>query len=153
MLADNNSATNRGSPLLNFQTFHSNQIITMFEFIYDYVERETFIKYFRLTVVVSVYILARKLYSNFAKDALIKRQIAIDEKEKLEKPAKEQAKLEEREKKLEAEAKSFGWGKKTRRNVKLQEKVLNDTIDELRFREQGAYDAAEDHDIEDLLED
>lgn len=125
----------------------------MFEFIYDYVDRETFIKYFRLIVVVSVYLLARTWYSNYAKNALVNRQIAIDEKEKLDKPAKEKAKLELEEKKLKDEAKTFGWGKKTRRNVKLQQQILQDTADELRYRVQGSYDAAEDHDIEDLLED
>lgn len=125
----------------------------MFELIYDWVDRETFIKYFRLIVVVSVYILARRIYSNYAKTSMIKRQIKIDEREKLEKPEKERKKVEDKEKKLKEEAKTFGWGKKTRRNIKLQEQVLIDTADELRFRAQNAYDAAEDNDIEDLLED
>lgn len=61
-------------------------------------------------------------------------------------------KAQEKYQKLEDEAQTFGWGKVTRRNVKKQEKALADATEALRESHQGAYDAAEDHDIEDLLE-
>lgn len=125
----------------------------MFEFIFDYVEKDTFYKYFRLLIFVTLYILFRKYYSEWAKHKQIKRQLEIDEKEKLEKPGKEREEKLEAEQALQREAASFGWGKKTRKNVKLQESILTQEADELRERHQTAYDAAEDHDIEDLLED
>jgi len=125
----------------------------MFEFIYEYVERETFIKYFRLGIFVAVYILARGYYSEWAKNRAVKKQIQDDEREKLEAPAKKQKELEESAEKLNAEAQTFGWGKKTRKNVKLQQQILQQTLDEMSTAQQTAYDAAEDHDIEDLLED
>lgn len=77
----------------------------------------------------------------------------MDEKEKLEKPEKERKAREEGQQKLEKEAASFGWGKKTRRNIKVSQSVLDDQLMEVRERHQTAYDAAEDHDIDELLED
>lgn len=124
-----------------------------FEFIYNYVEKESFQKYLRLTIIVCIYVFARGYYSKWAQQKHIQNQLAIDRKEEeLEEERKEQQETEKIEQ-LDKEAKTFGWGKATRRNVKLQEKVLQDTAEELRERHQGHYDAAEDHDIEYLLED
>ncbi|KAM9906464.1 hypothetical protein OXX69_006791 [Metschnikowia pulcherrima] len=123
------------------------------EFIYDYVEKDSFQKYLRLTMIVCIYIFIRGCYSTWAKQKHIKTQLEIDRKEKqMDDERKEREEVEKIEQ-LDAEATTFGWGKATRRNVKRQEKVLQDTAEELRERHQGDYDAAEDHDIDDLLED
>lgn len=125
----------------------------MFEIIFEYVEEDKFYKYFRLLIIVGMYMFFRRIYTEYAKQSQIKRQIAIDEQEKLEKPAKEERERAEKKEALESEAASFGWGKKTRKNVKLQETILQQESEDLRQRYQSSYDAAEDHDIEDLLED
>ncbi|KAG7193205.1 uncharacterized protein KQ657_000965 [Scheffersomyces spartinae] len=124
----------------------------MFEFIYNYVDKEEFTKYLRLTIVISFYFFCRHYYTKWATQHQIKRQIAMDNQEKLEKPEREKKEREAEQKRLEDEAASFGWGKKTRRNLKVSEAVLNDQLMQVRERHQSAYDAAEDHDIEDLLE-
>ncbi|QEL57995.1 hypothetical protein CJJ09_000025 [Candidozyma auris] len=64
-----------------------------------------------------------------------------------------EAEANEKFEKLDEESKTFGWGKATRRNVKRQEHLLNEAAETIQASEQSAYDAAEDHDIEDLLED
>lgn len=125
----------------------------MFEFIFDYVEEDKFYKYFRLLIIMGLYLVCRNIYTEYAKQSQIKRQLELDETEKLEKPAKEEREKIEREEALTNDAATFGWGKKTRKNVKLQESILEQETEELRQRNQSAYDAAEDHDIEDLLED
>lgn len=125
----------------------------MFEFIFEYIEQDKFYKYFRLLIIVGMYMFCRRIYTEYAKQSQIKRQIAIDEQEKLEKPAREERERAEKQEALEKEAASFGWGKKTRKNVKLQETILQQESEDLRQRYQSSYDAAEDHDIEDLLED
>ncbi|CAK7894852.1 processing of GAS1 and ALP protein 2 [[Candida] anglica] len=125
----------------------------MFEFIFDYVERESFTKYLRLIIFIATYIIFRKYYSDWAKMKQVKRQIEQDNKEKEEKPEKDRKKRAEIEEKLTQEAATFGWGKKTRKNVKLSQSILEEQATELRERHQTAYDAQEDHDIEDLLED
>ncbi|CAH2353432.1 processing of GAS1 and ALP protein 2 [[Candida] railenensis] len=125
----------------------------MFEFIYDYVEKDTFTKYLRLVIFVAAYVIFRNYYSEWAKMKQVKRQIALDEQEKLDKPEKERKEKEAQAAKLKAEAATFGWGKKTRKNVKLVERELAESATTLRERHQTSYDAQEDHDIEDLLED
>lgn len=125
----------------------------MFEWIFDYVDREQFTKYLRLIIVVSCYILFRSYYTKYASQKLVKKQMEQDKKEKAEKPARESAERKALEEKLVAEAETVGWGKKTRKNVKLQQQYLEQQAAELRERHQTAYDAAEDNDIEDLLED
>lgn len=125
----------------------------MFEFVYNYVEKDDLIKYLRLVVIVSFYLAIRQYYTKWAQTKALQRQLADDEREKKEKPSKDEQKKLEQEKKLKAEAANFGWGKKTRRDVKLQEAELVAQAETLRQRHQTAYDAAEDHDIEDLLED
>lgn len=125
----------------------------MFEFIFDYIEREKFQKYFRLFIVVIVYILVRGYYTNWSKQRQVQAQIDRDNQEAAEKPEREALEREEKLKKLESEAQLFGWGKQTRSKVKMQEQILQEAVSELRERNQSAYDAAEDHDIEDLLED
>lgn len=125
----------------------------MFEIIFQYIDHDSFYKYLRLLIIVGMYLMCRNIYSEYAKQSQVKRQIALDEKEKLEKPVKEERERAEKEEALEKDAASFGWGKKTRKNVKLQESILQQESEDLRQRYQSAYDAAEDHDIEDLLED
>ena len=110
-----------------------------FDEIFDYVDRDTFFQYFRLTLVVCTYLIFRKYYSSWA----IKKQTATQ----LEQDKREQSEKSERE------AKEFGWGKKTRNNVKLTEAVLAEYSEQQRQRNQTSYDAQEDADIDDLLED
>ncbi|EGW34398.1 uncharacterized protein SPAPADRAFT_59831 [Spathaspora passalidarum NRRL Y-27907] len=124
----------------------------MFEEIFEFVDKETFTKYFRLTIVVCAYLIFRKYYSQWAAKKQTERQMADDEKEKAEKPERERKAREEQAQQLEAEAKQFGWGKKTRRTVKTTEAALDQIIQEQRQRNQTSYDAQEDADIEDLLE-
>lgn len=123
-----------------------------FQFIYNYVDQDTFTKYLRLTIIVCIYIFLRGYYSNWSKQRQVKNQIDLDNKLKAEEKKREEQKEEEKLENLDNEAKSFGWGKATRRNVKRQEKILQDAAEEIRERKQTAYDAAEDHDIDDLLE-
>ncbi|KAI5950735.1 hypothetical protein KGF54_003809 [Candida jiufengensis] len=124
-----------------------------FEKIYEYVDKDTFQKYFRLTIVICAYLIFRKYYSQWASKKQNENQLKQDEQEKLEKPAKEAKAQEEIAENLEKEANEFGWGKKTRKNVKITEAVLEQIATETRQRHQTAYNAQEDHDIEDLLED
>ncbi|KAI5966720.1 uncharacterized protein KGF55_000129 [Candida pseudojiufengensis] len=124
-----------------------------FEEIYDYVERDTFKKYFRLTIVLCAYFIFRKYYSQWASRKQTEHQLKQDEQEKLAKPLKEAEAQQQIEEKLEKEANEFGWGKKTRKNVKITEAVLEQIAAETRQRHQTAYNAQEDADIEDLLED
>lgn len=125
----------------------------MFDFIYDYVERELYIKYLRLTIIVGAYVIFRAFYAKWAQQKQIKRQLELDQKEKAEKPEREKKAKEDKESELKREAAAFGWGKKTRKHVKLTETKLEEELTELRERHQSAYDAAEDHDIDYLLED
>ncbi|KAK6456493.1 uncharacterized protein RJT20DRAFT_135245 [Scheffersomyces xylosifermentans] len=125
----------------------------MLEFLDDYVkDRDSFIKYLRLVVFVCFYLIARQYYTKYATEKLAQKQHAEDQREAALKPEKEKREKEELEEKLRKEAKTFGWGKRTRKNVKNTEATLQEAAEELRQRHQTAYDAAEDHDIEDLLE-
>ncbi|KAK6202476.1 uncharacterized protein RJT21DRAFT_118517 [Scheffersomyces amazonensis] len=126
---------------------------TIKDFIFSYVDESDFYKYLRLAIVVCAYIIFRKYYAQWAGSRATKHQLAQDEKEKLNKPEKDRKAREEAEKQLEEESKTFGWGKQTRKNVKLTQAFLEETLQEQRQRHQTAYDMAEDHDIEDLLED
>lgn len=124
----------------------------IFNFVYDYVEKEKLTKYLRLVIIVCVYVFLRSYYSNWAKTKYVKRQIELDKQEKEEDEEKKLDENREKLEKLEAEASGFGWGKATRRKVKTLEIVVKETMAKLSQKEQSAYDAAEDHDIEDLLE-
>lgn len=124
----------------------------MFEFIYSYVEREALVRYLRLTIFVAFYILLRGYYVNWSKQRQVKKQLEADEREKKEMPERKKEEAKKKKQELQEQAASFGWGKKTRKNVKLLEEQLRENADELRNRHQSSYDAAEDHDIEDLLE-
>lgn len=124
-----------------------------FEFIFEYVERDKFMKYFRLIVIIGGYLIVRSLYQGWAKNYHIKRQVERDEKEKVLKKEKEAQQEQAKVDRLNEEAEGFGWGKKTRKNIKLQQDKVEQQINEIRQRQQTAYDAAEDHDIDHLLED
>ncbi|EGV64779.1 hypothetical protein PSN45_005125 [Yamadazyma tenuis] len=124
-----------------------------FDFIFDYVDRESYTKYFRLVVAVCGYIIVRGLYQKWATKFHIQQEVNRDNAEKAAKPAKDAELQKQYEEKLQQEAKTFGWGKKTRRDTKLKQAYIEDQFNELRQRHQSAYDAAEDHDIEYLLED
>lgn len=124
----------------------------VFDFIYNYVDKDTFTKYFRLVVVVCGYIIVRGLYQNWATQYHVKQQIQRDEEEKALKKEND-AKIEkEKKEKLLEEAETFGWGKKTRKENKLKAAYIEQQFNEIRQRNQTSYDAQEDHDIEDLLE-
>lgn len=125
----------------------------LFEFIYDYVSKEDFLKYMRLVIVVSVYIMFRGFYQNWAKNKQLQRQVAMDEQENATRAEQEQRKKDELESELVSEEKQFGWGRKTRANEKRKAVILEEALQEVRERNQSAYDAQEDSDIEDLLED
>lgn len=127
------------------------------EFIYNYVDRDTFKKYFRLTIIVCIYVIARGYYANYAKTQQVKRQIAQDnaDKQREKDQAVHAERIDNAQKELSAVEKQnqgFGWGKATRRKVKAQEQVVKLTEEQLRERQQSEYDAAEDHDIEEYLE-
>lgn len=124
-----------------------------FQFIYNYVDEDNFKKYFRLTIIVCLYIFLRGYYSNWSKLKQVRRQLDLDKRIKEEEKKRKQKKEEEEQEQLDKELQSFGWGKATRRKVKNQEKVLQEAVDATREYHQGSYDAAEDHDIDDLLED
>lgn len=123
-----------------------------FQFIYNYVDKDTLHKYLRLTIIVCLYIFARGYYSNWSKQRQVRNQLDLDNKLKAQEKQKKQEEEEQKFDQLDDEAKSFGWGKATRRKVKRQEKILQDAAEEIRENNQSSYDAAEDHDIEDLLE-
>lgn len=125
----------------------------MFEFIYNYVDQEKFKSYFRLFLFIIIYIMVRGYYTNWAKQRQVKHQLAEDKREAEEKPERERQEREARLQEIEEEAQLFGWGKQTRSKAKKNEALLQEAVAELRERNQLAYDAAEDHDIEDLLED
>lgn len=125
----------------------------VFDFIFNYVDKASFLKYFRVVIIICGYVIIRGLYMNWAGKYHIRKQVERDEKEKAEKPSKDAKAKAELEEKLANEAKTFGWGKKTRKDNKLKEAIIEREFNELRQRQQSAYDAAEDHDIEDLLED
>ncbi|CAI5755556.1 unnamed protein product [Candida verbasci] len=124
-----------------------------FDEIYDYVEKDTFIRYFRLSIFIFAYLVFRKYYSNWAAKKQSDHQARLDALEKENKPEQERIAKEQELELLESESKEFGWGKKTRRNVKVTEHVLNDIAAEQNLRNQSFYNAQEDADIEELLED
>ncbi|KAI3403827.2 hypothetical protein KGF56_003387 [Candida oxycetoniae] len=124
-----------------------------FDEIYDYVEKDTFKKYFRLAVVIFAYLIFRKLYSQWASKKQTDYQLRLDAQEKKLKAERDEKERLEAENKLNKEASEFGWGKKTRKNVKVTELVLEQMAQETRQRHQTSYDAQEDADIDDLLED
>lgn len=124
----------------------------IFEFIYNYVDKDDFKKYFRLIVIVCVYIFARSWYTNFAKTREIRKKLEEDNLLQLKRENNEIEPKDQSYEELELGAQSFGWGKTTRRNVKRQEQILEEKLLELTQAQQTAYNAAEDHDIDDLLE-
>ncbi|CUS22336.1 LAQU0S05e03092g1_1 [Lachancea quebecensis] len=102
----------------------------------------------RLVIIVGGYLLFR----NLTQKHLAKKQL----EQKLRKS--EEAKAAEKQKELVADPQddetiqdnAFGWGNKTRKRVKRQEKILEERLQELE-KLQGSQD--DDKDIEDLLED
>lgn len=124
-----------------------------FDEIFDYVDRDTFFQYFRLTLVVCTYLIFRKYYSSWAIKKQTATQLEQDKREQSEKSEREAKESIEKFDTISNEAKEFGWGKKTRNNVKLTEAVLAEYSEQQRQRNQTSYDAQEDADIDDLLED
>lgn len=102
----------------------------------------------RLTVIVGGYVLVRNVVQKYLANKQLLAQLKHDEENK---EAKKQTDLVDDPNAQAtgalADDGSWGWGKKTRRNVKRQEKILQEQLDRL----EDAYD--EDKDIEDLLED
>ena len=120
----------------------------LLDFIDNNLDKKNIQKYLRLIVIVCVYLSVRTWYTNWTKQRQVRRQLELDKKEQEHDTQLADSKI----KKFENEAQSFGWGKTTRRNVKRQEKALAEATAALSEAHQTAYDAAEDHDIEDLLE-
>lgn len=151
-------SANKTTGNFSYRFFHSILHTTMdepqpiFNFIYKYVDEEQFKKYFRLIIIVCVYLFFRTWYTNWAKTKEIARRIEEDNRLTEARKSEREAEATEKFELLDNEAATFGWGKATRRNVKRQEHVLNEAAEQLRAAEQSTYDAAEDHDIEDLLE-
>ncbi|RKP28993.1 hypothetical protein METBISCDRAFT_31981 [Metschnikowia bicuspidata] len=120
----------------------------LLDFIDNYFDKKTIQKYLRLIIIVCVYLSVRTCYTNWTKQRQVRRQVDLDKQEQ----ERDTQLAEWKIKKFENEAQFFGWGKTTRRNVKRQEKALAEATAALREAHQTAYDAAEDHDIEELLE-
>ena len=105
-------------------------------------------KAIRLTVIVGGYILIRNVTQKYLANRQLENQLKQDTERK------EQERIEDLVDDPNAKASglddgSWGWGKKTRRNVKRQEKILQEQIENL----QNGQALDEDKDIEDLLED
>lgn len=98
----------------------------------------------RLTIIICAYVLFRGIASRELTKREINRKIQQDNQDKADKLVD---KVDEKE---IAEASAFGWGKKTRKRVARQQKMLEEKLDELK--EKGGWDH-EDDDIADLLED
>lgn len=105
-------------------------------------------KAIRLTVIVGGYILVRNIVQKHLATRQLERQLEQDEERK------KKERLGELVEDPDAQTTgtddgSWGWGKKTRRTVKRQEKLLEEQIENL----QNGQDLDDDKDIEDLLED
>lgn len=101
----------------------------------------------RLITIVGGYYVFRTAANKFLANRQLKQQIAQDREGKDEQKMKEL--IEDPDAKSSgADDGSWGWGKKTRRNVKRQEKILQEHLENLQA---GGVD--DDKDIEDLLED
>lgn len=124
----------------------------MFEVIFDYVDKDQFFKYLKLVIIVAGYLFFREIYSNHMKIKQVEKQLKEDEEIKANKPEADRKKREEEDQRLENEAKTFGWGKRTRKNAKLAQRAIEDRAEET-YNLSSAYNAAEDHDIDYLLED
>lgn len=74
-----------------------------------------------------------------------------DKKDKEEEPMRKEQLKAQKQESLEKEASSFGWGKKTRKNVKTQESKLEELADELQLGREAGFNPNEDRDIENLL--
>lgn len=120
----------------------------LLDFIDNYLDKKNIQKYLRLIVIVCVYLSVRTWYTNWTKQRQVRRQLDLDKQEQERDTQLADSKI----KKFENEAQSFGWGKTTRRNVKRQEKALAEATAALCEAHQTTYDAAEDRDIEELLE-
>lgn len=127
----------------------------MWENILPELTRESLQKYIRLVVLVACYVLARGYYTNWSKTRQVAQQLARDKKAKQDMldgkaPAVEAQPVPKVDPETVA---AFGWGKKTASQQKQREQVVSKLAEQVRQRQQSLYDAAEDHDIEDLLED
>lgn len=117
------------------------------------ITRESIQNYIRLVVLVACYILARGYYTNWSKTRQVARQLALEKKAKEQQEAEKKQGTSLDEGTVDPEAVlSFGWGKKTASIQKKRQQAVNKLAHQVRERQQTAFDAAEDHDIEDLLE-
>lgn len=121
------------------------------DWLYQYVDRDTLIRYIRLTACVLFYLILRNYYSSWIEKKQIQRQMEKDKKDKEEEPMRKEQLKAQKQESLEKEASSFGWGKKTRKNVKTQESKLEELADELQLGREAGFNPNEDRDIENLL--
>lgn len=117
--------------------------------------RDGLIKYIRLVVLIACYVLARRYFTNWSKTRQVAQQVARDKQEKQDRL---DGKIQDAEEPIKGSVNpeltsSFGWGKKTASLQKQKQKVVNDLVEQVRQETQSQYDAAEDHDIDYLLED
>lgn len=115
-------------------------------------------KFFRILMIVYLYLILRRTWTNYAKRKQIEKQLALDDLRK--KKAIEDAangitpEDETLEPKVEDDQ-SWGWGKKSRRKYKKQEAIFNQKLKELdeTVELNTAFNPDSDDDIADLLED
>lgn len=128
----------------------------MLEGVFIDLSRESLQKFIRLVMIMACYVLARGYYTNWSKTRQVAKQIARD---KQNQQARIDVKLAESmedskcELMSEKEVVSFGWGKKTLQIQKEKEKKVKKLAEQVLQKNQTQYDAAEDHDIENLLQD
>ncbi|CCH43574.1 hypothetical protein BN7_3127 [Wickerhamomyces ciferrii] len=103
-------------------------------------------KAIRLVVIIGGYIFIRNIAQKVLANRQLKQQLAQDEKDRDQERIREL--VEDPKAKTTATESGFGWGKKTRRNIKLQEEILKETLEKLEHQDDDS-----DKDIEDLLED
>lgn len=106
-------------------------------------------KFVRLVAIVGGYMLIRSLFMTHLKNKQLADRVAADKQEKAE------GLIDRPDLLASAEASAnepleFGWGKKTRRNLKIQKEIFEKTLDDLASRANLNDD--DDKDIADLLE-
>lgn len=110
-------------------------------------------KVIRLIAIVGGYVVFRRIAMNEIKRRQLKNMQSEESNgdvTELPEVAEEKATSSA----IESNDQTWGWGKKTRRNVNKQREIFEQAVEEsAKKHEEGAYDADSDKDIEELLED
>ncbi|ODQ79873.1 hypothetical protein BABINDRAFT_27260, partial [Babjeviella inositovora NRRL Y-12698] len=106
-------------------------------------------KIVRLVAIIGGYVLIRSLFMTHLKNKQLRDRIADDKKMQVE-GLIDRPDLIEAAQATANEPLEFGWGKKTRRNIKIQKEIFEKTLDDLASRVD--LDDDEDKDIAELLE-